>query len=1136
MTKSTQKGGSPTVITDANIRDLVKKYIINKRGLPEDLRTVPIGNWDVSRVTDMNRLFTIPSPNLSMDPRVLMVLTEKDMYLGYNFNEDISQWDVSNVTNMDSMFVGVFNQPIGAWNVSKVTSMNSMFFGAISFNQPIGSWNVSNVTNMNSMFRNAKSFNQPVGSWNVSNVKDMAFMFGAARSFNQPIGSWDVSKVEDMKYMFDGATVFNQPIGSWNVSNVKNMTHMFEATPSFNQPLNQWNIQNVRNVEKMFSGSAMIPSNYPLVMLGVPEILKLFITKGHLENYNEMKEDFSTYAQHIDLMIKEIKPMLALVAELNNEVERTIYEQSRQDVKVETVETLMNRCPEEIYRLLNKILKTLHDDFGITPQNAFNKQTIWSPLIYDPVTTLNFNPSFSHDLNLFTEEMTDLFIQLNEYKHELVASPPTAETRMSPSRLLTVPSSASISPKRQPTQSVPPTPAPLPTTPQAEQVKQIEEVEPESSMSIPSTPTFTEPSTPMSYFSFPNLSPEPPPFEPSSLDMMSSELKGSPSPEPSSPLVAAPSSQSIAPSIARSPTPILSASPPAEPSIPPPSLSPAPSPSLSSSPPPARTLMHFSYVIAIHGRTLHGSRFEFPIENELSNISYALGQYQCPSVYPSYLSEVPGSEQLLTDPNFEVYRDVILGVHRENEKCFAVKNSDPQKKGWVALQPMLFTFSSQEQESDEIQRDGGIWGFLFWSDNTIERVPIMGYQEMIQLYKLDRSYGTYMRLFGILKEKLVAIKSANALDPGFEVNTLFFACRSGVQASPPLTLLERVERSISEIQAIPNQLFKYPTGATIIDYVPPNAVVEMFTIAIKSQTNAMDPLGYRRETGGLHFTSQGCFYNMLVYLQIIDPEQGEIMTSIQDEGVSSNLCINLLERRYQIQIPHAYIVEHLRIKPITRVDYDLTNGISKLLKTMLLFSQLYHAGPQYTEGHAIMLKLYFRNRPDLGHWVAFTIHRDDLLPYAPAIPNNLYDEEALIRASQWRLVDPQGLSINSIGGQLITIPLAFKKFNNLSELMLEFNSFATRYGSMDLFYVALPAGTPQYGVRFDPSAITAAYIPRGGLKRFMKTKKNRNKKNKMNKLNKTKNRKGNKINKTKYKRGVNKHNKTKSKNKTIRRN
>ena len=47
----------------------------------------------------------------------------------YNFNDDISDWDVSNVTNMNNMFYSdyAFNQPIGNWDVSKVTTMEYMF-------------------------------------------------------------------------------------------------------------------------------------------------------------------------------------------------------------------------------------------------------------------------------------------------------------------------------------------------------------------------------------------------------------------------------------------------------------------------------------------------------------------------------------------------------------------------------------------------------------------------------------------------------------------------------------------------------------------------------------------------------------------------------------------------------------------------------------------------------------------------------------------------------------------------------------------------------------------------------------------------------------------------------------------------
>nr|WP_272873032.1 BspA family leucine-rich repeat surface protein [Mycoplasma phocoeninasale] len=54
----------------------------------------------------------------------------------YNFNQNISYWDVSKVTNMSSMFKNArkFNQSLYYWDVSKVTDMSSMFEGAALFN------------------------------------------------------------------------------------------------------------------------------------------------------------------------------------------------------------------------------------------------------------------------------------------------------------------------------------------------------------------------------------------------------------------------------------------------------------------------------------------------------------------------------------------------------------------------------------------------------------------------------------------------------------------------------------------------------------------------------------------------------------------------------------------------------------------------------------------------------------------------------------------------------------------------------------------------------------------------------------------------------------------------------------------
>ena len=54
------------------------------------------------------------------------------------FNQPIGDWDVSSVTDMEGMFsdAGAFNQPIGSWDVSNVTDMRGMFSGAsLSTNQ-----------------------------------------------------------------------------------------------------------------------------------------------------------------------------------------------------------------------------------------------------------------------------------------------------------------------------------------------------------------------------------------------------------------------------------------------------------------------------------------------------------------------------------------------------------------------------------------------------------------------------------------------------------------------------------------------------------------------------------------------------------------------------------------------------------------------------------------------------------------------------------------------------------------------------------------------------------------------------------------------------------------------------------------
>ena len=83
------------------------------------------------------------------------------MFYDFEFNGDISNWNVENVTNMKYMFCGSkFNGGISGWDVRNVTDMFSMFYGS-KFNGNISSWNVEKVTNMGFMFHGCPLKNKP---------------------------------------------------------------------------------------------------------------------------------------------------------------------------------------------------------------------------------------------------------------------------------------------------------------------------------------------------------------------------------------------------------------------------------------------------------------------------------------------------------------------------------------------------------------------------------------------------------------------------------------------------------------------------------------------------------------------------------------------------------------------------------------------------------------------------------------------------------------------------------------------------------------------------------------------------------------------------------------------------------------
>ena len=212
----------PITITDNTI---FKRYKI-----AESIYGVP----PIIKTTDLSGLFHITG-------RSYMKLT----------HGNIGDWDVSKVTDIHEIFKETtYNSPLNKWNVSNVTNMNRAFLDS-SYNHPLNKWNVSNVTNMDSTFSDS-SYDHPLNKWNVSKVEFMNGMF-ASSIYNHPLDMWNVSKVIHMEDMFH-ESAYNQPLNSWDIRKVFCMAGMFVYS-IYNHPLNKWDVSNVIDMTEMFANS-----------------------------------------------------------------------------------------------------------------------------------------------------------------------------------------------------------------------------------------------------------------------------------------------------------------------------------------------------------------------------------------------------------------------------------------------------------------------------------------------------------------------------------------------------------------------------------------------------------------------------------------------------------------------------------------------------------------------------------------------------------------------------------------------------------------------------------------------------------------------------------------------------------------
>jgi surface protein len=114
-----------------------------------------IGNWNVLNVTNMQYMFRGATNydnggNNSISGWTTSACTNMfGMFNGTKFNRNIGKWDVSNVTDMERMFFDatLFNQDIGVWDVSNVSNMalilsstTSMNFSSSNYRELLVGW------------------------------------------------------------------------------------------------------------------------------------------------------------------------------------------------------------------------------------------------------------------------------------------------------------------------------------------------------------------------------------------------------------------------------------------------------------------------------------------------------------------------------------------------------------------------------------------------------------------------------------------------------------------------------------------------------------------------------------------------------------------------------------------------------------------------------------------------------------------------------------------------------------------------------------------------------------------------------------------------------------------------------------
>jgi len=220
--------------------------------------------WNVGAVASLKNTFAGASAfeGNGLDawaPTAALLTLEGAFSDAYNFDADLTTWNVGGVGDMSTMFARATafrGNGLGAWfPTTALLTLEGAFSGATSFDADLSSWDVGGVTTLDSAFSGAEVYaGAGLENWvPSSSLESLRNTFSGALAFDGDVSGWDVSGVTTLEGTFANAAAFNSDVGGWDVSSVITLESTFSGARTFDANLVSWIVASVDNAEFAFA-------------------------------------------------------------------------------------------------------------------------------------------------------------------------------------------------------------------------------------------------------------------------------------------------------------------------------------------------------------------------------------------------------------------------------------------------------------------------------------------------------------------------------------------------------------------------------------------------------------------------------------------------------------------------------------------------------------------------------------------------------------------------------------------------------------------------------------------------------------------------------------------------------------------